>query len=161
MSEIIYLIGLPASGKSTFVEKALKDSQEKDFQIVSTDNIITDYAKRHNISYIQSIWRLQREHVDNILLNGLNDCLCQGKNVIVDRTNLSFEERYLTMRFVPKNYIRKAIIFNIQQDHLRTRLLKREQLTDKHIPDWVVERMRRSFQFPYGREFHEIQQIFN
>ena len=47
--EVLMMIGLPASGKTTWAEKHCKDHPEKRFTILGT-NLIMDKMKVHNIT---------------------------------------------------------------------------------------------------------------
>lgn len=155
------MIGPPACGKSTFYEKLLKEHPEKNYQLVSTDRIIEDHAKDNDLTYFQAIMDINEMKTHDILIGRLKQFTESNNNIIVDRTNLSFNARGFTMKYIPGHYIRTGIVFNVSLDNLRFRLKRREKLTDKHIPDSVIVNMHRSFQFPYGREFHNIQMIYS
>lgn len=156
--EIIYLIGPPASGKSTFCEKYVSGNN---YVIISTDNIIEENAKKWNMTYFQAIMSMKEENTHDRLLLPLIQAVTDHKNIIVDRTNMSFDSRLFTLRYISSSYKRKAVIFNVSTDTLRYRLQRREFFTGKHIPEVVINQMNRKFQFPYGREFNEIKMIYS
>lgn len=161
MPEAIYLIGPPACGKSTFTENHSKKFQDKNYVVISSDNIIEQKAKEWNVKYFQAIMRMKQVETYDQLIKELNEAVLHKRNLIIDRTNLSYRERYLTMKHLPEYYKRIGIIFRVNYDTLRFRLKMREILTGKHIPDIVVERMFKNFEFPHGREFHDLQIIYS
>ncbi len=95
------------------------------------------------------------------LILPLKEAIAQKRNIIVDRTNMSAWSRYFTMRYITDEYKRVGVVFNVSMDTIKYRLRKREYFTDKHIPESVVERMYKSFRFPDGREFHNIEMIYS
>ncbi len=153
--EIIYLIGPPACGKSTLCQ------EYADYVTISTDHIIEENARNWNMTYFQAIMNMTEVNTHDRLLMPLIEAVKTKKNIIVDRTNMSFKDRVFTMQFVTTDYIRKAILFNVHYDTLLFRLRRRELLTGKHIPTEVINRMNRNYQFPYGREFDEIKMIYS
>lgn len=161
MPEFVQLIGPPACGKSTFFENLKKQFPEKNYQLVSTDKIIDDFALENGLTYFQAIMTIKELTTNNKLINDLKKHLEGNHNIIVDRTNMSFAARGFTMKYVPEHYTRTGIVFNVSLDNLRFRLKRRERLIDKYIPDSVIVAMNKSFQFPYGREFHNIQMIYS
>lgn len=153
--EIIYLIGPPACGKSTLCQ------EYADYVTISTDHIIEENARKWNMTYFKAIMNMTEVNTHDRLLMPLIEAVRNKKNIIVDRTNMSFKDRVFTMQFVNNNYIRKGIVFNVHYDTLLFRLRRRELLTGKHIPTEVINRMNKNYQFPYGREFHEIKMIYS
>ncbi len=156
--EIIYLIGPPACGKSTFCDNYISG---KDYVVISTDNIIEENAKKWNMTYFQAIMSMKEENTHDRLILPLMQAVVDHKNIIVDRTNMSYDSRLFTLRYINSTYKRKAIIFNVSADVLKYRLQRREYLTGKYIPEAVINQMNQKFQFPYGREFHEIKMIYS
>ena len=84
------LIGLPASGKSTWAADYMAKNPEMGFQVVSTDDIIEENALWEGLTYSAShkknigfaIGEMERrfqQHVNN------------GVNIIHDQTNLTVE----------------------------------------------------------------------
>jgi len=159
--EIIYLIGVAACGKSTYCEKLLKSNPEKNFQIVSTDTIIEENARAWGMTYFQAIMSMSEENTHDRLILPLVEAIQNKRNIIVDRTNMNLRSRDFTMKYLTDDYIRNGVVFNVSMDNIRYRLRRREFKTGKHIPEIVVERMYKSFQFPYGREFHNIEMVYS
>lgn len=157
MPEIVYLIGPAASGKSTYQDKLIQNNPDKNYYIISSDKLIDEFAEEHGLDYWGAINRMNADDTIYKLVALIKKGVSQKRNIIIDRTNLTFEHRYLTMRFVNDSYTRIGVIFSISKDTLKYRLKRREVLTGKHVPDFIVDRMHDSFQFPNGREFHKLE----
>jgi predicted kinase len=155
--EIILLVGLPGSGKSTWVKKFILDNP--DYIVVSTDDIIENYAK--------SVGKTYSEVFDEYMSNAeveynikLATNLREGKSIIVDRTNLYVKSRRKILSKVPKDYRKISIIFNTHIDEIQKRLAVREKSTGKIIPDYIFSSMTKGYQEPVLSEgFDDIQRI--
>lgn len=159
--EVRYLIGPPACGKSTYCEMLFKNNPDRNYVIISTDQIIEENMKLLNLSYMQTIMTVKEGPVNKKLIDKLTDAIDRKQNLLIDRTNLNQRARYFTMRHLTDDYYRIGVVFYVNEDTLKFRLRRREILTGKHIPEIVVERMKNEFHFPEGREFHKIELIYN
>ena len=93
MPHIIVLVGLPACGKSTFI-------QNGDFQnheIISSDNLIEDYAKTVNKTY-EEVFSEYIKIASRKILKIYDEALKSNKNIIIDRTNLTEKSRNISYR---------------------------------------------------------------
>lgn len=155
--EIILLVGLPGSGKSTWVKSYLLTNP--DYVVVSSDDIIDAYAKSVGKTYTEvfSEYMGNAEVEYNIRLSA---AIREGKNIIVDRTNLSPKSRRKITSKVTKDYKKIAIVFNTPIEEIKERLIKRENETGKEIPDYVIVTMMNSYIEPSVDEgFSEIKLI--
>ena len=166
------LVGLPGSGKSSYVKV-----KHDDAYVVSLDNMIEAERLRTRVppeTYGEAFRRLIQSgemkflekrmftNLDNYILNveNSNTEIEFGKDTIIwDQTNLSVKSRISKMnRFDPKWWYRIAIVFEVPEAELRHRLQYREQKTGKHIPEHVIFDMMKSYQRPTLSEgFDEIQ----
>ena len=152
------LVGLPASGKSSWAAHYMSQNPELDFQILSTDNIIEEQGLRDGLSYIES-------HEKNIgfaigeMQKRFRQYLTNGANIIHDQTNLTLKVRKQYLADL-KDYFKSAIVFMLD-DKIRVRRLRnREIKTGKVIPEFVLENMVEEFQFPTEEEgFDEVVRI--
>ena len=152
--EIILLVGLPGSGKSTWLKDFIKKST-KSWVICSTDNILDDYALKNNVTYSQAF----NEHIkeaEKRFKQELLSALAAKENIIVDRTNLSKKSRNRILANVPKNYIKIAKVFNVDRTELNKRLLDREFNTGKSISQSVVDNLSAIYQEPDSNKFNHI-----
>ena len=159
--EARYLIGVAGCGKSTYCDGLLKSHPEMNYHIVSSDTIIEANARAWNMTYFQAIMTMKEEDTHDRLLLPLMNAVKNKRNILIDRTNMGKWSRYFTMRYITDDYLRIGVVFNVSMDNIKFRLRRREFLTGKHIPESVVERMYKNFQFPDGREFHKIEMIYS
>jgi len=158
MPEIIILIGLPGSGKSTYCEKIIK---EKEYVIASTDNLIEEYAKGVGITYSEAWYIVDHKILKKIFDTNIKEAIKENKNIIVDRTNMFKKSRNSILNIIPKNYKKIAIIFEIPEDELKNRLLKRGQDTGKIISEDIVEFFASNYVPPIDKDFDQIIFIYD
>ena len=142
---ITVLVGLPGSGKSTYVQTYLKEHPET--VVVSSDDLIQAYADFHNQTYSWA-YPLYVKEADRLFKAELSKAIADGKNIIVDRTNMTIKSRRRILANVPKNYHKVAAVFSVDEDELKKRLQQRDLATGKHIPDSVINDMRRNYSEP-------------
>ena len=150
MPTCTFLVGIPASGKSTWVKKHAK------FEVVlSTDDLLEDFATLENITYNDAFTKYM-PRADKMFHDILDSCARTGDDVIIDRTNLSKKSRKRLMeKFKDKGYVFKAVVFPVpNQEELSTRLASRP---GKTIPQKVMWSMISNFQHPTVDEgFSEV-----
>lgn len=139
-TELVVLVGLPASGKSTWAKEQIK--KKKDSQWISSDNIRIEYD-----------YKVSNDKVFKIMWDRVQVAAKEGKQIIYDATNLSSKRRkYLIDEFTTfceKNnifYITKARVFLQPVEELYRRNSKR--IGRERVPVDVMARMLRSFQMP-------------
>lgn len=146
-NELIMLVGIPGSGKSTYAENLIKDNSE--LILHSSDKLREELYGNASIQgdngkLFEELHR--RIHAD----------LREGKNVIFDATNLTKKRR---MHFL--NNIKckkKCILFITDIDTCKENNKKRERV----VPEEVIDRMRTNFEPPHWNEgFDEIKVIRN
>jgi predicted kinase len=152
---ITFLIGPPASGKSTWVS-----SNKKNSIIISRDDIVDKMRIPYGWSYAETFnhWEFQKK-VNEVLKNNINNALKSGKNIIVDMTNMSKKSRSIILNKVPKEYVKNAVVFNVGKDELIKRLNKRERETGKYVSMDVVDKMIKSYEAPTHNEFDNIKVV--
>lgn len=149
---VTMLVGPPASGKSTWVSKHGKGQV-----VISRDDIVDKYAKKHGISYNETFSDKDiQNNVNKDLENHIVKTLKSGKSFIVDMTNMSKMSRKRMLDRVPENYTKKAVVFNVSRKELEKRLMNREKETGKHIPPHVIDNMLARYEKPTKGEFDVI-----
>lgn len=152
---ITFLVGPPASGKSTWVEKHGNNSI-----IISRDDIVDELRKPLNISYGDSFKNNDlQSNVNEKFKEHVNNALTSGKNIIVDMTNMSKSSRLKILSKVPKNYIKNAVVFMVDRNELIKRLQKRKEETGKEVSINVVDNMISRFEMPDNHEFDNVEII--
>ncbi len=154
---IIVLVGLPGSGKSTYVNKLLEENIG--YVVISTDNIIENEAVRLGKTYSE-VFKITIDSATKQASQNFQTSIKDCKNIIYDQTNLSLNKRKSILNQLLKNYNKIAIVFDIPLDTIKERLLKREKETGKIIPLNIIEDMQKRFEMPTLEEgFDEIQII--
>ncbi len=134
MNKLFVLVGIPASGKSTWVKNQV---WAKNCVVVSTDEFVEDYAKECGQTYSEvfedympTAVRLMTEKV----IRAREAC----KDIIWDQTSCTVETRAKKIRMLP-DYYKIAVVFKIpDMEELMIRLSSRP---GKNIPWEVVSDM--------------------
>ena len=153
------MIGLPGSGKSTWVEKleAFNDDCNVDTYTYSTDNIISTIASLYEIDY-DYIFKLAIDLATKICNHRLVQSISVDETPIIfwDQTNLTRKSRKAKLAQVNPSYRRVAVVVQCQD---RTEWLERcNNRKGKHIPLKVLEDMEKNFEMPEESEgFNEIR----
>jgi predicted kinase len=144
MAECVMLVGIPTSGKSTYVEKLKKLDYWKDAVVLSTDSYIEKEAKRMGLTYNQVF--------DDVIDNATRELELQlimakdkGKNLIYDQTNLTIKSRRKKLSKLPSFYRRGVIYFEVSLEEALKRNKTRE---GKFIPESILKRMYHQFEVP-------------
>jgi heterogeneous nuclear ribonucleoprotein U-like protein 1 len=144
------LIGLPASGKSTWAADYMAKNQEMSFQVVSSDDIIEEKALLQGLTYcashqknigfaIDEMERRFQQHIKN------------GVNIIHDQTNLNIATRKKHLAKV-KGYVKLAVIFILAKEKWQPQFETRKANTGKDIPEFIIDNMMKGFELPTKQE---------
>lgn len=152
--EIIVLIGLPGSGKSTWVRNMLAKT-DVDYVVVSSDDEIERMAAADGLTY-NDVFDKYVGKATGIMKQKFKDAVNNGKSIIWDQTNMSPKKRRGILNQVPKNYRKIAVAFEVDDEELNRRLKNREK-EGKTIPPHVVKSMAQSYVPPSKQEgFDEV-----
>ena len=140
MNNTLYItVGLPGSGKSTYVKNFIKD---KDIEYLSSDSLRAVYGKSEED---QTVTPLVFGHIKK----KVDELLKDGKNVLVDATSVNRKERsdYIN---TAKKYGAKvvAIVFKMDRQGLIDRNKKRGEQGGRVVPDFVINKMLAKFEEP-------------
>ena len=86
------LVGLPASGKSSWANNYILKNTTMDFQIVSSDDIIEEKGFMEGLNYMES----HKKHIEfaiGEMERKLRKRIKYGLNIIHDQTNLTIVTR--------------------------------------------------------------------
>lgn len=147
--QIILLVGLPGSGKSTFTNNY---QLKKHGIVASTDDIIEERAKKMGMTYSEAFHKIDFKSVEKEMKDNILKASKEGKNIIVDQTNMSNKSRLSKMDLVPNSYDRYAIVFWPDINVVKARLEKRAKETGKVIPQKVIDSMLANYVPPSDRE---------
>lgn len=148
------LVGIPTSGKSTYVEKLKKLDYWKDAIVLSTDNYIESQAKRLEKTY-NEVFQDCIDEATRQLEIAFIEAKDKGKNIIFDQTNLTVKSRRKKLSKLPSYYARGVIYFPIS---LEEALKRNENREGKYIPKSVLKRMYHTLEVPtLSEEFDYIE----
>lgn len=151
----IMMVGVPGSGKSTDVA-FIKEHVLPDAVVASSDAIIEREAAKLGVNYTEAFNAVNQDSVQKEFWNDIQEALDGNKSLIVDRTNLSEQSRKRFMNMVPDYYMRLAFVYRVDDTELKNRLQARESATGKHIPDNVMENMKKTFKEPTKSEGFDV-----
>jgi len=155
----IMLVGLPGSGKSTWIKNFMSDKNPSQWVIASTDDILEKWGKEKGLNYNQAFQQLNFKAVAAQMNQDIQDAVKNGKNIIFDQTNMNQKSRRSKLQMLPATYTREAVVFSIPDAELKARLYKREKETGKKIPSNVIDSMARSYEAPTKAEFDKITYV--
>jgi len=141
---VIVLIGPPLSGKDTWIRK---NFIEKDIEIttISRDDILMEMSDTDD--YSDAFNTVPQKEVDAELQRRLLDAADNGKNVIINMTNMTSKRRRHNLDYFGDDFTKIAVIFPILEwDEYKRRNDKRKSEENKWIPEHVIKRMIGSYQ---------------
>ncbi len=148
MSKAIILCGVPTSGKSTYTKN------NPDYVVISSDNIIENYAMNINSTY-DAIFNEYITEAISLMLQQLKHAVENNEKIIVDQTHLTPKVRKRKLKMIPDHYEKIAVYFEITKEEM----LKRNHNEDrtKIVPVHVLESMHDSYIRPCISEgFSEV-----
>ncbi len=150
MSKCYQLVGVPGSGKSTWVK-------DQDWilglTIVNTDSFVEDYAKAQGKTYSEVFVDYMPTAID-LMVEQVVFAREHGHTIIWDQTSTTVKSRARKFYMLP-DYEHIAVVFRTpEHKELMRRLMSRP---GKEIPDHVVASMIASWEEPTKEEgFKEI-----
>jgi predicted kinase len=139
MNKLYVLVGVPASGKSTWIENQL---WAKDIPVVSTDRFVESYAKEQGKTYSE-VFEEYMPIAVKLMANQALICQANKKDVIWDQTSTTVATRAKKIRMLP-SYYKIAVVFKTPEpEELARRLASR---VGKNIPQEVMETMIRQLE---------------
>jgi len=150
MPKCYQLIGVPCSGKSTWVAN---QDWSKDCCIISTDYWVEEEAKRQGKTYSEVFTDYMPRAVELMAANVVS-AREMGNNIIWDQTSTTVKSRARKFNMLP-DYYHIAVVFKTpEHKELIRRLWSRP---GKEIPEHVIASMIASWENPTEEEgFKEI-----
>lgn len=101
--ELIMLVGVPTSGKSTF------SNQQKysKYVRISSDDILQEVAKERQQSY-NTVFKANIRFAQIAMMKVLRKAIEDGKSIIWDQTNLTRKQRREKLKHIPAHYKKTA-----------------------------------------------------
>lgn len=153
MSTLYMLIGVPGSGKSTWVSN---QNWATKCVYLSSDKFIDDYAESIGKTYNEVFSEYVKTATDLLTKRAITTNVAET-DAIWDQTNMSVKSRSSKLKLFPC-YKKIAVVFRTpDDDELARRLASRP---GKHISDAVIKSMINNFQMPTLEEgFDEIWNV--
>ncbi len=137
---VIILIGPPLSGKTTWVRQNFPDTE-----VISRDEILMEVYGSKN--YDEAYKNVDQRRVDRVLKDRLVNANTEGKNAIIDMTNMTSKRRRSNLDYFSDDYFKLGVIFPIlKDDEYEKRNQKRIIEENKNLPMHIVKRMISQYQ---------------
>jgi len=147
--KLIMMVGLPCSGKSTYSQELAK---KYDATVFSSDALRAELfgdineQSRNNELFVE-------------LHKRIKNCLASGKSAIYDACNHHYKERMVFLQQLNKIPCEKICVVMATPYE---ECIRRSSERERHVPEYVIERMYRSFDPPYWYEgWNDIQIEFS
>ncbi|XP_073514594.1 heterogeneous nuclear ribonucleoprotein U-like protein 2 isoform X3 [Phyllobates terribilis] len=152
--EVILMIGLPGTGKTTWAKKYSKDNPEKRFYHLSTEALIPQLKTAGPDAPEQD-----QKAQDN-LVQLATKCLIRlvpvaGRrkgNYIIDQCTVYGSAQRRKMHCF-KGFQRKAVVLVLKDDEWKKRLESRKEKEEEIVPDYVLLEMKANFVIPTKNDF--------
>jgi len=150
MNKVYILIGIPGSGKTTWVEQ---QEWAKDCAYISTDKHVYEYAESKSKTYNEVFDDYMPTAID-LMTAEVIKAREDGRDIVWDQTSTTIKSRKRKFKML-SNYYKIAVVFPIpEKEELNRRLKSR---LGKHIPQRVIRQMTEYWQDPTLEEgFDEI-----
>lgn len=150
MPTLYVLVGVPASGKSTWIAN---QTWAKDCVVTSTDKFVDEYAISKNKTYSEVFNAFMPKAIE-YMLEDVRKAREAGNDIVWDQTSTTVASRLKKIRML-KDYRKIAVVFKIPEAAELQRRLKSRP--GKDIPGYVMKTMIDGFQIPTLEEgFDEI-----
>jgi predicted kinase len=145
MSKVYVMVGVPGSGKSTWIKNQF---WVDDCVIVSSDQLIEAEAERQGKTY-NDVFKDYINTAISLMLDQVIAAREEGKDIIWDQTSVNVKSRRKKFKMLP-DYEHIAVVFDTpSSDELAKRLDSR---AGKSIPWEVVNSMIDTFEMPTEEE---------
>ena len=144
---LIVTVGLPSSGKTSWVDDFIGENQGKAIDVISSDKIREEVFndiedQNHN------------SEVFDLMKRRTKESLSQGHIAIYEATNISSKRRRALLKELNKYYDKAICLFKYKR--LIACQIDNEK-RDREVPSDVIDRMYRNFEIPHKSEgFDEI-----
>lgn len=151
MSKLIFMLGLPGSGKTYHAHEMMVQG---DYEYISSDDLREEMWGDANDQQDPGAIFAEMERRTVRALNA-------GQSVIYDATNLNSRRRRATLKSIREQTDEFAAICYVVVCSI-SECKRRQGLRDRKVPDEVIDRMARQFQAPnYGEGWDTILIVGN
>jgi len=145
MTKFIMMIGLPGSGKSAWADKQA-------IKVFSSDTMREEY-------YGDASYQGDNQLIFDLLHKRIIENLQAGNSSIMDATNLNSKKRRYFLNKIANLDVEKIAVVVAKPIE---QCIENDAIRKRHVPQYVIERMRKSFQIPMLQEgFDKIELNFD
>ena len=146
MPKCTILVGVPASGKSTWLAENMTDRSH----IVSTDRVIDGLASIYGFTY-NEIFRETIRFADMVMVKWMMGAVEEDYDLYIDRTNMSAKSRAQFINKLKKyGYEFECVVFPTPEPEEWKRRL--DSRPGKIIPQEAIDRMVKGYDVPTEKE---------
>ena len=113
--KLYMLIGLPGSGKSTFINKILNPNKDWYTIVLSTDASIERYAEAHGKTY-DDVFQEAIKGAETYLNDKLDHAIEHEYSIIWDQTNLTRKSRARKLAKIREYYYKIAMVVETDEE---------------------------------------------
>jgi len=140
---VLIMVGPPLVGKSTAI-KEWTSNFDGEVDVISRDAILLEESGTDD--YSAAFKTVNQKNVDKVLISRIEDANANGRNVIIDMTNLTAKRRTYNLSFFDDSYYKIAVVFPILEwKEFQSRNEKRKIEENKFIPEFVIKNMISSY----------------
>ena len=169
--KVVMMMGIPCCGKSTMINKKLKEFEFSLF-VTGSDTLTeivmksldTDYISAYNKVRDAKLGRQSLFHLQNYL--EFNRYATEDINVLIDETNVSYHQRMGWVHMLENHCSKYDKELDISVVHLDYKKMGDwhnyylESRPDKIIPDSAMKRMKDSYNYIDNKESVKYSTIF-
>jgi predicted kinase len=142
MTTLYVLVGVPGSGKTTWIGHQRYDWDNT--VIVSTDRFVDQYAALNRKTYTEVFQEYMPTAVEKMAQAAI-EAFRDNKVVVWDQTSTSVSTRAKKLRIAPSHYKKIAVVFQTPRKDIHDKFLNRP---GKEIPKEVINDMIAKFEYP-------------
>jgi len=148
--EMIMMVGLPGSGKTTWVEKHVAENPDKHYNIISTN----DMFKRMTVNgeprkkVHKGKWELVIQKATRSLQEIIKTASTKRRNIIIDQTNVFANAQKRKSRPFTGFMARRCVVVVPTDEEYKARVKNQEEAGCKDIPDEAIMEMKANFKLP-------------
>eukprot|EP00250_Pteridium_aquilinum_P003933 c14196_g1_i1 orf=194-2332(+) len=160
--EVIMMVGLPGSGKTTWAERWVREHPEKRYMLLGT-NLALDQMKVPGLmrkrNYGERFERLM-DRASKIFNQLMSTASRTSRNFIIDQTNVYRNARVRKLKPF-RNFRKVAVVVFPNPEELKWRTRARARDMGKEVPEEAFNEMLANFVLPTSKEMRNSVEPFD